>query len=261
MTRPATTSFWQGLRLRLGVEGTARPVERVLERVTRALLVLAHPDDEINLVGLVARLRRGGASVDLLVLTDGAANPWTDEAVVAGRTHFECRRAELMRSASLLGLQDLGLPAFPDSKLALHLEAAVETVRLQLVARRPDLVVTFDSAGINRHPDHVAAHQAACGGLARAGLDAALAMMLPPPPFSWALGAGFRSTRPPTIATLELSDDEHELKAQVFEAHRSQAKTLRLLTGGLPARPFFALFRSEWFLWLDCKEAQTWLAR
>lgn len=253
--------WWQGLRLRLGVEGHERPIERVVEPVKRALLVLAHPDDEINLVGLVSRLRSAGAIVDLLVLTDGAANPWTDEAVVAGRSHFECRRAELLRSASLLGVRELALPEFPDSTLANHLEAAVEVVRLQLLARRPDLLVTFDSLGLNRHPDHVAAHQATREALARSGVEAALAMMLPPPPFSWALGAGFRSQTPPTVATLELTDDEHELKATVFEAHRSQRRTLRLLTAGLPPRPFFALFRSEWFLWLEPGEAQAWLAR
>lgn len=251
---------WQALRLRLGVEGRRRSVDGLVTGLRRALLVLAHPDDELNATGLIHRLRAGGAQVDLLVLTDGAANPWTDEGVVAGRTHFECRRAELVESARLLGVRELVLPAFPDGKLAAHHPRAVDVAAQHLVATRPEVVITFDRFGINHHPDHVAAHGVTRAALERSGVRAGVAMILPPPPFCWALGAGFRSLEPPTVATLELTADEHEAKARAFEAHRSQWKTLRLLTGGLPPRPFFALFDSEWFLWLDPAETERWLA-
>ena len=76
-------SALQGLRLRLGVEGTRRAVESfALPSLRRALLVFAHMDDEINAVGLMRRLRAQGVELDLMVLTDGAANPWTDARVV-----------------------------------------------------------------------------------------------------------------------------------------------------------------------------------
>lgn len=260
---PAATStnasWWQGARLRLGIGGRRRPVDELISSVRRVLLVFAHMDDEINAAGLVARLVARGASVDVMVLTDGAANLWTDEAVVAGRTHFECRRSELEAVMKVLALHEAVLPAFPDSKLAEHLPSAIDAVSAELERRAPELVITFDSKGINGHPDHVAAHRATKEALIRTQAPCALAMLLPPPPFCWALGAGFRSTFVPTIATLELSDAEHELKARVFDTYRSQRRTLKLLTAGLPPRPFFALFSSEWFLWLSPPEVREWV--
>lgn len=250
----------QGLRLRLGVEGTRRPVESFdLASLRRALLVFAHMDDEINAVGLVHRLRAANVEVDLVVLTDGAANPWTDAGVVGARTHFECRRDELFEAAALLGVTEPVLPALPDSKLEAHLDAATAVVQRLLEQRRPGLVVTFDPKGVNAHPDHMAAHEATKRALARTDAPPALAMLLPPPPFSFALGAGFRSEAPPDVATLRVTDDELELKARVFDGYRSQQKTLKLLTAGLSPRTFFGLFRSEWYLWLSAAQTRAWV--
>jgi LmbE family N-acetylglucosaminyl deacetylase len=249
----------QALRFRLGLEGLRRPIEALgLEQHGRALLVFAHPDDEINAAGLVLRLRAAGVEVDLLVLTDGAANPWTDAEVVGGRSQFECRAEELRASTALLGLKSLRIPGLPDSKLSSHLFEAVTLVSQALSERPPGLVVTFDANGINRHPDHVAAHQAVRRALQGRVEGPALAMLLPPPPFSLALGAGFRWLQQPTVATLTLTDTERETKAKVFDAHRSQWRTLRLLTAGLSPRVFFRLFPHEWFLWLDRSQAAAW---
>jgi LmbE family N-acetylglucosaminyl deacetylase len=253
------SGFAQSLRLRLGVEGHKRPVEALgLSALGRALLVFAHMDDEINAVGLVHRLHGAGVSTDVVVLTDGAANPWTDARVVGARTHFECRRDELLESVKLQRLGEVVLPALPDSRLAAHVDEAARVVAGELERRRPGLVITFDSRGVNGHPDHVAAHEATRRALSLTGTRTSLAMLLPPPPFSWALGAGFRSTTPPAVGTLSLSDDEVELKARVFDAYRSQRRTLKLLTGGLAPRTFFGLFRAEWYLWLAPDEVAGW---
>ncbi|MBE2251250.1 MAG: PIG-L family deacetylase [Myxococcus sp.] len=249
----------QGLRLRFGLEGRRTDVGALdLASLERALVVVAHPDDELNAVGLLSRLRQAGVTVDVVVLTDGAANPWTDAAVVGTRSHFECRRDELHQAMRALDLRDAVLPAFPDGALRAHLEAATGVVRDELLRRSPGLVITFDPRGVNGHPDHVAAHRAVRRALAT-GPRAALAMISPPPPFSWALGVGFRSSQPPTIATLTLTAEERERKARVFDGYRSQRKTLRALTLGLPPRAFFTLFPTEWFLWLTAAEAHDWV--
>ncbi|MDP1922385.1 MAG: PIG-L family deacetylase [Myxococcales bacterium] len=255
----------QGLRLRLGLEGTRTPVDSLdLASLRRALVVVAHTDDEINTVGLLSRLRAAGVVVDLLVLTDGAANPWTDAKVVGARSHFECRRDELQAAMKELSIADAVLPALPDGKLGAHLDEATAIVRNELERRAPGLVITFDPRGINGHPDHVAANVAVRRALASVGVHQspntpALAMITPPPPFSWALGTGFRSVTPPTIATLTLTAEERERKARVFDGYRSQWKTLRLLTGGLPPRVFFTLFPAEWFVWLSADAAREWV--
>lgn len=269
----AHRAWSQGLRLRFGLEGTRTPVDSLdLASLRRALVVVAHTDDEINTIGLLSRLRAAGVVVDLLVLTDGAANPWTDAKVVGARSHFECRRDELHAAMKELSITDAVLPALPDGKLGAHLDEATAIVRAELERRSPGLVITFDPGGINGHPDHVAANVAVRRALAsmvgntgvrdladESSNAPALAMITPPPPFSWALGTGFRSVTPPTIATLTLTAEERERKARVFDGYRSQWKTLRLLTGGLPPRVFFTLFPAEWFVWLSADAAHAWV--
>jgi LmbE family N-acetylglucosaminyl deacetylase len=253
------TSWAQGLRLRAGVEGARLALDvGQLAPFSRATVVLAHMDDEINAAGLLCRLREARADVDLVVLTDGAANPWTDEKVLAGRTHFEGRRDELLASVEVLGLSGVELPRFPDSRLEAHLEAATDFLTAHLQRRAPQLLITFEPSGLNGHRDHVAAHVATRRALLRSAPGAALAMITPPPPFSYALGSGFRNQRPITIATLTLSDAEREKKARLVERYASQARTLKLLLGGLPPRRFFRLFPTEWYLWLGAHDAAAW---
>jgi LmbE family N-acetylglucosaminyl deacetylase len=249
----------QALKLRFGLEGTRRPVDDVLG-ARRVTLVFAHMDDEVNACGLVLRLRAAGADVDLVVLTDGAANPWTDERVVGARTHFECRRDELLRSLQALGVSDVVLPRFPDSKLDAHVDEATRVVAQHLAARRSDLVITFDPAGLNRHRDHCAAHVAAVRAVRTVGSATSLAFLSPPPPFSFVLGCGFRSQAPVELRTLTLTDAERETKARLVEAYASQARTLRLMMLGLPPRAFFRAFPHEWYVWLDPDAARAWLA-
>ncbi len=252
----------QALRFHLGLGGHRRPFEvGALSMVRSATVVLAHMDDEVNVVGLLSRLTAAGVEVEVVVLTDGAANPWTDDAVVGARTHFECRRAELQASMRVLSLKEALTPGFPDSALRQHLDEATALVANTLVRARTDLLISFDPRGLNQHPDHMAAHLVARRALVTAGRPMHLAMMAPPPPFCWVLGAGFRWHQPPTIATLTLTPDERERKARVFEAHASQWKTLRLLTAGLPPRAFFTVFPAEWFIWLQPDDALAWARR
>lgn len=252
-------AWTQGLRFRFGLEGTRTTVDSLdLASLRRALVVVAHTDDEINTIGLLSRLRSAGVVIDLVVLTDGAANPWTDQTVVGARSHFECRRDELHAAMKELGIIDAVLPALPDGKLSAHLDDATAVVSAELERRSPGLVITFDPRGVNGHPDHVAANVVARRAITQATSPPSLAMISPPPPFSWALGSGFRSPTPPTIATLTLTAEERERKARVFEGYRSQWKTLRLLTGGLPPRVFFRLFPAEWYVWLGAEAAREW---
>jgi LmbE family N-acetylglucosaminyl deacetylase len=242
----------------LGIEGLPTTLDGSAFR--RALLVVAHMDDEINLCGLVQRLRQYRVDVDIAVLTDGAANRWTDASVVGARSHFECRTEELSASMRLLGMSEAVLPAFPDSRLMEHVASAAEVLRLELSRRAPTLVVTFDPRGLNSHPDHIATHLAVRGALSAGSTESALAMVVPPPPFSWLVGAGFRSATVPSLLTLTLSDAEVARKAAVFQVYRSQARTLRLLTAGVPPNTFFRWFRREWYVWLNGDEAARWCA-
>lgn len=123
----------------------------------RALIVAAHPDDEV--VGAGARLQRL-RSAHLLHLTDGAPRDGVD-ARAAGfddiAAYARARRCELERALGLVGigshrLYTLGLP---DKTVSDHLAAVARHVHDLLLSIRPEIVLTHSYEG--GHPDHDAA--------------------------------------------------------------------------------------------------------
>jgi N-acetyl-1-D-myo-inositol-2-amino-2-deoxy-alpha-D-glucopyranoside deacetylase len=127
--------------------------------------VHAHPDDEaIWTGGLLARWADGGGRAAVVTCTDG-------EASAAGAGPADTRLAELDRAlallgagpARLLGYKDSGLPATgdPASFWRADLDRAVGRLVGHLRELRPDVLVTYDAAGIYGHPDHIQAHRAA----------------------------------------------------------------------------------------------------
>lgn len=120
-----------------------------------ALIVAPHPDDEaIGAWALMRRLRRRGASVELVVVSDGAASHpgsrvWPPARLVAERRR-EVRRA---MAALPIGPRAIRFLDLPDGMLG-HDEARLTRALGRALAcrRRPDLVVG-PVAG-DAHPDH-----------------------------------------------------------------------------------------------------------
>jgi LmbE family N-acetylglucosaminyl deacetylase len=134
----------------------------------RWLVVAPHPDDEtIATGGLLQRARAQGAAVQVLLLTDGDANPWPQRWLerrwrirAADRARWAARRRDECRAA----LAELGLDAerelvalgWPDGgvtdRLASHTAAALREVGAVVDAFAPTHVVL--PAADDRHPDH-----------------------------------------------------------------------------------------------------------
>jgi N-acetylglucosamine malate deacetylase 2 len=122
--------------------------------------VFAHPDDEsFGVAGTLAGYAARGISTALICATRGEAgmtqgladNP---QALAAVRT------AELACAAQAMGLTDLTLLDFPDGAGATWDRTAL-TARLSAELRRlaPAVIITFDAAGVTRHPDHMVLHE------------------------------------------------------------------------------------------------------
>ncbi|KQN37441.1 hypothetical protein ASG37_10345 [Sphingomonas sp. Leaf407] len=125
-----------------------------LASVRRALIVAPHPDDEtIGCAGLILRLRRQGARVDIVIVTDGGASHRGSAAFPRARL-VATRAAEARRAAMLLGIPAarLHLLALPDGGLdTLARPARIRLVRA-LARFRADLVAT--PLPDDAHPDH-----------------------------------------------------------------------------------------------------------
>lgn len=125
-----------------------------VRRFKQVLAVFPHPDDEtINCGGAINRFARAGASVTVLLLTLGErGNP----AGVVDPGLKAVRRAEAARAARILGVAHLIQEDIGDGQLAERREKTGRLVGMAIRAATPDLIVTYDLAGLDGHPDHVA---------------------------------------------------------------------------------------------------------
>ncbi len=120
----------------------------------RAMIVVAHPDDEV--IALGARLRRYCDAV-LLHVTDGAPLDGGDaraHGFASLADYRAARRRELEAACALAGipssqLRQLGIP---DQRAAHALGNLADQVLQQLREFRPEVVVTHPYEG--GHPDH-----------------------------------------------------------------------------------------------------------
>lgn len=133
------------------------------------LAVGAHPDDiEIGAGGLLLRLKEEGAKVYGLVMSQG-------EMGAPGGS----RRAEEARAAArVLGLDDLWILDFPDTRLRDCIPDMRDAVEARLSELGIDLVITHSSREI--HGDHVAVFEAAKEAARRCSLMCFETVSTPP---------------------------------------------------------------------------------
>ena len=187
-----------------------------------ALAVYAHPDDaDVGCGGTLARWAKGGATVHLIVCTDGGKG--TSDPGVQTKKLVAERAVELEASSALIGITSVGNLGFRDGELT-----DSEDFRRTLVARvrelRPDVVCGHDPAAIFfgqeyfNHRDHRITGLALLDAVApAAALPHYFPDAGPPHQVSTVLLSG----------TLEPDDwvdvsDTIETKAAAVECHRSQ---------------------------------------
>jgi LmbE family N-acetylglucosaminyl deacetylase len=129
----------------------------------RVLAVMAHPDDsEFMAGGVLARWARAGASLHLLLLTDGASG--SRDPAMSHEALTAIRQDEQRAAAAALGGAELHFLGYPDGRLVATIELRLAIARvIRLV--RPDTVITCDprfyySDDYINHPDHRAAGEA-----------------------------------------------------------------------------------------------------
>ncbi len=128
----------------------------------------AHPDDEALLTaGTMARLAVEGHRVVLVVATAGEVGEAAAE-YAEGPGLGERRRAELARSAEVLGCARTAVLGYGDSGLdgaapgrsfvAVPVEESAAALAAVLREERADAVTVYDPHGGYGHPDHIRVH-------------------------------------------------------------------------------------------------------
>ena len=146
------------------------PLTPVDEAWSRALAVVAHPDDlEFGTAAAIARWTAQGKTVDYVMVTSG-------EAGIDGLHPTECRavrEAEQVESARVVGVSTVEFLGFPDGVLEYNL--ALRAAIAGVVRRyRPEIVITgnfrdtFGGRNLNQ-ADHIAVGKAVLDAVRDAG--------------------------------------------------------------------------------------------
>jgi LmbE family N-acetylglucosaminyl deacetylase len=117
------------------------------------LAVFPHADDEtVNCGGTIHRFAAAGAATTLLLLTGGErGNP----AGAVDASLQTKRMDEAERVARILGVSRLIQEDFGDGLLSQNREVVTTYLERTIRLIGPDLLLTYDQAGLDGHPDHV----------------------------------------------------------------------------------------------------------
>ncbi|MBI2165888.1 MAG: PIG-L family deacetylase [Chloroflexi bacterium] len=139
--------------------------EQAQEPYSRAMVVVAHPDDaEFGCSGTAVKWSREGVEVVYVIVTDGSKG--TSDRHMTPERLVETRNREQLAAGQILGLKEVVFLGYPDAYLQPTLELRRDITR-QIRKYRPDVLVTTNpvrnlmGAGYLGHPDHMAAGEAA----------------------------------------------------------------------------------------------------
>ncbi|MDE3044549.1 MAG: PIG-L family deacetylase [Acidobacteriota bacterium] len=139
------------------------PVYEIDESITRALVVVAHPDDvDFGSAGTIATLTASGVEVSYCLVTSGDAGG--DGSTSTNEERAAEREREQTLAAKEVGVTDLTFLRWPDGRVevTLELRRAIAGVIRRV---KPDLVITQSPERnyeriFASHPDHLAAGEA-----------------------------------------------------------------------------------------------------
>lgn len=129
-----------------------------MNRRSTILLSFAHPDDESFMAaGTAARYSQAGHHVALVCATRGEEGKAGDPPVCTREELPAVRTRELEAACRILGIAELSFLGYRDKELNRAPEAEAAGLLAAHIRRlRPAVVITFDPAGGNGHPDHIA---------------------------------------------------------------------------------------------------------
>ncbi len=119
----------------------------------RVLVVFPHADDEVlSMGGLLSQLSAKGVEIYWVVLTKGEKG---NENAIYDEGLKEIRVKEAKNASEIYGVKKLIQLDFPDNAVDEHKVELTNEVKQVMQDINPDVVLTYDLAGLYGHPDHI----------------------------------------------------------------------------------------------------------
>lgn len=135
-----------------------RSVKRIgVGKFKKILLVFPHADDEVlTCGGLIQAVSSAGGQVTYLVLTAGERG---NEGASYDEKLKQIRYRELKKTSKILGVAKIIQKDLGDGKLKNKKSDVEKVIAKVLEKESPDLVITYDLAGLYGHNDHITASE------------------------------------------------------------------------------------------------------
>ncbi len=193
----------------------------MIQRPQRAMVVFAHPDDEIGCAGTIASWIQQGTQVAYVLCTNG--NKGTEDVNLSMERLAQIREQEQTNAASVLGVHDVVFLRHDDGALEDTAEFRGELVR-EIRRFRPEMVLTHAPQNGSRH---VHRDHRVCGTVT---LDAVFPYARDPLHYAHFTAAGFEPHKVGVVLLWgsaqpdEFSDitQTMDLKVQAMLQHKSQ---------------------------------------
>lgn len=128
---------------------------RSLPKSRRALLIVAHPDDETMFFAPTLHgLRLSGSAIYMLCISTG------NSGGIGVKRKYELAKAFAIHGLSLDNLTILDYEKFQDGFVRWSKEELARVVLRYMQVLDVDTVITFDGYGISAHPNHIACFRA-----------------------------------------------------------------------------------------------------
>ena len=203
------------------------------------LFSFAHPDDEsFSGAGLACWCLARSIRVVLVCATRGDRGRPGDAAISGAPADVAAaREQELREAARIIGIPHVHQLGYRDRELA---DVDPGEIRGTLVAHirryRPEVVVTFDPNGFNRHPDHVAISRFTADAIAAAAdsrwvpdagpAHAVRRLLWTPPIAPWEAARSPDVTAEPGADFIVDIAEWSARKAEALRAHRTQHESV-----------------------------------
>ena len=123
----------------------------------RMMAVFAHPDDEGQIAGTMAKYSAMGSEVFLVCATRGEMGTVPSHSLLAGKTVAEIREEELHCASNALGVSCLRFLDYQEGSFhGANPESVIEKLIGIIQELMPQVIITFGPDGVYGHRDHIA---------------------------------------------------------------------------------------------------------